>query len=60
MSVTIRHVAREAGVSVATVSRVLNGSGPVGAETRAQVQAAARALRPVVWKELRRSAKRVG
>ena len=47
MSVTIRTVAREAGVSVATVSRVFTGSGPVGAATRAQVQAVARALRYV-------------
>ena len=32
--VTIRDVAREAHVSVATVSRVFNGGGPVREETR--------------------------
>lgn len=45
MSVTIREVARAAGVSVATVSRVLNDSGPVHPQTRRRVEAAARALR---------------
>lgn len=35
--VTIREVARQAGVSVATVSRVLNSSGPVRVETRRRV-----------------------
>ena len=38
--VTIRDVAREAGVSVGTVSRSLNGSGPVRAGTLARVREA--------------------
>jgi len=38
--VTIRHVARAAGVSVATVSRVYNHSALVREETRKQVEAA--------------------
>lgn len=45
MRATIRDVAREAGVSVATVSRVLNGSAPARAETRRRVVAAAERLR---------------
>ena len=45
MSITIKDVARMAGVSVATVSRALNASAPVRADTRARVLEAARALR---------------
>jgi LacI family transcriptional regulator len=41
---TIYDVARLAGVSPKTVSRVLNGDGPVGPETREAVQAAMDAL----------------
>ncbi len=42
--VTIRDVAREAGVSIATVSRVLNGSSKVNAETGRRVREAAARL----------------
>ena len=41
---TIREVARAAGVSVATVSRVLNGKGPVAAETSQRVRESAQRL----------------
>ena len=44
MAVTIKDVARTAGVSVATVSRALNGQGHVSPEVRARVLAAARDL----------------
>ncbi len=39
MRVTIKDVSREAGVSIKTVSRVLNNEKYVGAETRARVSA---------------------
>lgn len=41
---TIYDVAKAAGVSAKTVSRVLNGDGPVGRETREAVEAAMAAL----------------
>lgn len=44
VSVTIRDVAARAGVSIATVSRVLNQSGPVRNETRARVEQVAAEL----------------
>jgi LacI family transcriptional regulator len=45
--VTIRDVAREAHVSVATVSRVFNGGGPVADETRRRIRDIAATLRYV-------------
>lgn len=44
MAVTIRDVAREAGVSVKTVSRAMNDHPDVSASTRASVRAVASAL----------------
>lgn len=44
MAVTIRDVARTAGVSVSTVSRVLTGNAPVAPERRRRVVRATRAL----------------
>lgn len=44
MRTTIADVARRAGVSTATVSRVLNGKGPIDADTRARVEAAMKEL----------------
>jgi LacI family transcriptional regulator len=45
VTITIREVAKQAGVSVATVSRVMNNSGPVSAATRERVERVAAALR---------------
>lgn len=47
MASTIKEVARDAGVSVATVSRVMNNSGPVSADTRQRILDVARELRYV-------------
>jgi LacI family transcriptional regulator len=44
MSATIKEVARAAGVSVATVSRVFNEKGPVREETRLRIQEIAQRL----------------
>ncbi|WP_324670050.1 LacI family DNA-binding transcriptional regulator [Geochorda subterranea] len=43
-SVSVRDVARRAGVSISTVSRVLGGSAPVSAELRARVMQAVEEL----------------
>jgi len=45
--VTIKDVAREARMSVATVSRVLNGSGPVSEDTRLLIREVAGRMRYV-------------
>ncbi len=45
MGVTIKEVAKEAGVSIATVSRVFNDSGPVNDDTREKIMVVARKLR---------------
>jgi LacI family transcriptional regulator len=47
MSASIKEVALKAGVSVATVSRVINSTGPVAQETRARIQDAIAKLRYV-------------
>jgi LacI family transcriptional regulator len=47
MPTTIKEVALHAGVSIATVSRVLNNVGPVDADTRERVRKAARELKYV-------------
>jgi LacI family transcriptional regulator len=46
-SVTIKDVARQSGVSVATVSRVVNEKGPVAPETRRRIREVAERLRYV-------------
>jgi LacI family transcriptional regulator len=45
LAATIKEVARKAGVSIATVSRVLNDVGPVDERTRERVQIVAREMR---------------
>jgi LacI family transcriptional regulator len=45
VSITIRDVASRAGVSVTTVSRALNGTGPVSEDVRRRVQTASTELR---------------
>ena len=45
MGITIRDVALRAGVSVTTVSRALNGTGPVSEDVRRRVAAASSELR---------------
>ncbi len=42
MAVTIRDVARAAGVSVSTVSRVLNNKGTISEETKKRIHEAMR------------------
>ena len=44
MAVTIRDVAREAGVSVATVSHALTGYTDISVKTRQKIQETARRL----------------
>jgi LacI family transcriptional regulator len=44
VTVTIKHVAERAAVSIASVSRVLNGTGSVAPRTRARVLRAVKAL----------------
>jgi len=44
-AVTIKEVAREAGVSVATISRVVNDKGPVREETRRHIRGVVERLR---------------
>ena len=46
---TIYDVADRAGVSLATVSRFMNGSGYVGAEARTRIEAAIRELPSPSW-----------
>jgi LacI family transcriptional regulator len=47
LSATIKDVAREAGVSIGTVSRAFNGNGPIREATRQRVLTTAEALRYV-------------
>jgi LacI family transcriptional regulator len=47
LAITIKEVARQAGVSIATVSRFLNGTGPVSEEASRRIREAAERLRYV-------------
>lgn len=47
MAVTIRDVARAAGVSVSTVSRVLNNKGTISEETKKRIHEAMEELKYV-------------
>lgn len=55
MSVTIKDIARELGVSPATVSLALNGSSMIGQETTRRVKEAAERMgyvripTPILW-----------
>ena len=55
---TIRDIAREAGVSKATVSLVMNGSPKVSAKTRAEVWAVVHGLHYRPSEEARKLAQR--
>ena len=59
---TISEVAKTAGVSVATVSRVVNGSPSVSHETQARVQEAIERLgyQPNVWGRSLRTGREAG
>jgi LacI family xylobiose transport system transcriptional regulator len=52
---TLAHIARQAGVSVPTVSKVINGRADVSAQTRQRVEAA---IRDQGYRPLRRSARK--
>ena len=59
---TIYDVAQEAGVSITTVSRAMNGTGYVSDETRRRIERAAENYRPVsVAREMKiRKSKTIG
>ena len=46
MSLTIKDIAEKAGVSVATVSRVINGSGYVSEKNKKNIEEIIESLRP--------------